>query len=205
MYFFKTPLLIRKLFPSILWQMNTSEKVIYLTFDDGPVPEATPWVLACLEEFNAKATFFMVGENISRYPELYDKVIALGHRAGNHTYNHLKGWQTPLNQYAANFDKAEVLIDNNQQSLFRPPYGQITLAQIRALQKKTKIVMWDVLSADFDKEITPERCLQKSISNTEKGSIVVFHDSVKTITLLKEVLPKYLEHFSSRGFKFDRL
>lgn len=205
MYFFKTPLLIRKVFPNLLWQVNTNEKIIYLTFDDGPVPEATPWVLEQLARYNAEATFFMVGENIIKHPSVYQEVINAGHTAANHTYNHLKGWTTDTDAYMANFSKTESLLPKNGRSLFRPPYGQLKLNQLKKLRKETKIVMWDVLSGDFDKKISAETCLKKTIRYTEPGSIVVFHDSRKTIDLLKVVLPQYLEHFSSQGYKFAAL
>jgi peptidoglycan/xylan/chitin deacetylase (PgdA/CDA1 family) len=205
MYFFKTPLLIRSLFPGLIWNFKTKVKVIYLTFDDGPVPEATPWVLDCLKEFDAKATFFMVGDNVRKHPEVYQRVLQEGHRVANHTFNHLKGWRRSTMDYLENIRKAEEFIQQGEEQLFRPPYGQISLAQIKALKDNNKIVMWDVLSGDFDKELNPDKCLRKTIGNTNKGSIVVFHDSVKTIDKLKIVLPQYLEHFSRLGFKFNTL
>lgn len=205
MFFYKTPALIAKLFPDVHWQVETSNKEIYLTFDDGPIPEVTPWVLDQLNDFGAKATFFMVGDNIIKHKEIYDKVKGQGHGIGNHTFNHLNGWHTSTKEYLENVSKSEDLVETKDAKMFRPPYGKLKRAQYRALKQEYKIIMWDVLSGDFSKKLKREACLDKSIKNTSSGSIIVFHDSKKTIDKLKYILPRYLEHFSELGYTFKSL
>ena len=185
--------------------MDREEKSIYLTFDDGPVPEATPWILDLLANYNAKATFFMVGDNVVKYPEIHTQVQLAGHTVGNHTFNHLKGWKTSVTAYQENYQLAEEALATSEKKLFRPPYGQLKPSQYKVLKEATTIIMWDVLSGDFDLELTADDCLKKSIQHTKNGSVIVFHDSVKTIKLLKSVLPAYLEYFSSKGYKFKSL
>ena len=193
------------LFPDILWHINTAAKEIYLTFDDGPVPEVTPWVLEQLEQYNAQATFFMVGNNISKYQELFTEVINRQHTVGNHTFNHLDGWKTNNQTYVENISKAEELLNNNSTKLFRPPHGKLKWSQYLNVKKSFTIVMWDVLSGDFDNSLSKEKCLKSSISATVPGSVIVFHDSAKTVAKLKYVLPRYLEHFTALDFKFKAL
>ncbi len=199
------------LYPSLLWNKPRESKTIYLTFDDGPHPTITPWVINTLKKHQAKATFFCVGENISKYPEVISGIIKAGHRCGNHTYNHLKGWETSNMEYLDNVSKAETILNEQlgakaRNNLFRPPYGKIKPSQIKALQKLDyKIVMWDVLSADFDAEITTEQCYKNVVKLGKPGSIVVFHDSVKASEKLKEVLPRVLDHFSEKGYSFKAL
>jgi peptidoglycan/xylan/chitin deacetylase (PgdA/CDA1 family) len=205
MYLHKTPAAFRLFFPNILWRKITNNKEIYLTFDDGPIPEATPWILDLLDQYNAKATFFMVGENVERYPDVYKDVIKRGHAIGNHTHNHLNGWASPDHDYIENTQKAESLLADASQKLFRPPHGRIKPSQYAKMKADYKIVMWDVLSADFDKSISEETCLKKTIDATQKGSIVLFHDSVKTIDLVKVVLPRYLNHFHQLKYSFKSL
>ncbi len=223
-YLKKISALGKVFYPSLLWKIPSSQKTLYLTFDDGPIPELTPWVLETLKDYDAKATFFCVGENILKYPEVYGQVLAEGHRTGNHTFNHIKGWESSTPDYLQNvFLAEEALEDQNhqfygcdnfgrntgvveQQKLFRPPYGRITPLQIKKLQKQGyKIVMWDVISGDFDTEISAEECYKNVLDNCDSGSIVVFHDSIKASEKLNEVLPRVLEHYKEQGFKFEGL
>ncbi len=206
MFLHKTPIILRWLYPSLIWKRKTDLKEIYLTFDDGPIPMVTPWVLDILRKWNAKATFFCVGENISKHPEIFSRVISEGHAVGNHTHNHLNGWKTPLVDYFKNCLQADEAIGSeySENRLFRPPYGRITSKQIKAL-KNWQIVMWDVLPGDFSSKHSAEEVLQKAIINSSEGSIVVFHDNLKSFDKLKEVLPAYLEHFTEQGYKFKAL
>lgn len=193
------------LYPSLTWSRYSSEKVIYLTFDDGPIPNLTEWVLDELEQFNAKATFFCVGDNIRKHPQIFSRILEEKHKVGNHTFNHLNGWQTNDSEYFENIAQCDDSIENNSEiftSLFRPPYGRIKKSQIESILPKKEIIMWDVLSGDFSQSITPERCLHQSIRHTQKGSIIVFHDNLKAENNLKYVLPRYLKHFSKLGFEF---
>jgi peptidoglycan/xylan/chitin deacetylase (PgdA/CDA1 family) len=201
-YSAKTLKWIQWIFRSITWRVPTNERVIYLTFDDGPIPEVTPWVLETLEAFNAKATFFCIGDNIRKYPIIYKQVLAAKHRVGNHTFNHLNGWRTWDKNYLANIDKCAEYVTSN---LFRPPYGKLKLSQTRQIRKQYQVVLWDVLSGDFDAEITSERCLDNVINNATKGSIIVFHDSLKAEKHLRFVLPKVLEFYTKKGFRFEIL
>lgn len=206
MFLHKTPSFIKFLYPGLLWKVEEQEKVIYLTFDDGPVPEVTPSVLSQLDDFGAKATFFCVGENVSRYPDLVKSILAQGHSIGNHTHNHLNGWRTRNDIYIKNIALCEkVLVETNANSvkkIFRPPYGRIKRGQVKLLKDFYKIVMWDVLSGDFDQRMKKENCLDKSIKYTESGSIIVFHDSIKASHNLHYCLPRYLSHFTKRGYTF---
>jgi peptidoglycan/xylan/chitin deacetylase (PgdA/CDA1 family) len=205
MYLHKTPIWLGSLFPNILWSINTEAKEIYLTFDDGPVPDATPWVLEQLNQYNAKATFFMVGDNIHKHYELFTEVVNHQHTVGNHTFNHLNGWITNNQTYFENVSKAEKIIGTNTSQLFRPPHGRLKWSQYRRLKKNYNIVMWDVLSGDFNSSLSQEDCLGKSIKATVPGSVIVFHDSAKTIDKLKYVLPRYLEYFAALNFTFKAL
>ncbi|TKB98983.1 polysaccharide deacetylase family protein [Pedobacter cryophilus] len=219
MYLIKTPFLLKKLYPSsLIWNKARSHKVIYLTFDDGPIPIVTPWVLKTLKNFNAKATFFCIGENITKYPEIFAQLKADGHTIGNHTFNHLKGWITDDETYLENFNKCQQLTQTN---LFRPPYGRIKFSQIQKLvnsrqsevgspqsdvsSSQFSIVMWDVLSGDFDVQLSPEKCLKNVLKHTENGSIVVFHDSLKAWKRLEYTLPKALQYWKQKGYEFKTL
>ena len=206
-YFVKTPFIVKQLFASYIWSKSSSSKIIYLTFDDGPTPKITQWVLAELQKYQAKATFFCIGKNIENHPEITQKIIKEGHTIGNHTQNHVKGWKTKTSTYIDDVRQgAQQLCNLTNRLLFRPPYGKIKNSQARALQKiGYQIVMWDVLSADFDVAITKEKCLQNVIKNTQNGSIIVFHDSVKANENLKFILPKMLDYFTQKGFKFKAL
>lgn len=213
-YWIKTNRIIKKLFSDFIWDIPNSENKIYLTFDDGPTPQITEWVLNQLEQYNAKATFFCIGKNIEQHPEIFKKLIENGHAIGNHTYNHLNGWKTNTNEYIENSVQCSVIsnpFSNNKQQttdnqLFRPPYGKIKAAQAKELrQKGYKIIMWDVLSADFDQSITKEKCLDNVVSNTQSGSIIVFHDSVKAFKNLEYVLPRVLQHLAKKHFHFETI
>ncbi len=203
-YFVKTPWWIKRIYSFYTWSIPTTEKILYLTFDDGPHPEATPFVLSELKKFDALATFFCIGKNVLAFPDIYKRILDEGHAVGNHTQNHLNGWKTPNDVYMKDIAEAANYIDSN---LFRPPYGRITLFQAKNLPaamkgKKSKIIMWDVLSADFDESITNEQSMQIVVFRSSPGSIIVFHDSEKAFQKLNYVLPKILHHFSNQGFKF---
>jgi len=178
--------------------------VIYLTFDDGPIPEVTEFVLDQLRDNNAKATFFCVGDNIKKHPEVYNRLLKEGHRSGNHTFNHLNGITVPTKEYVKNVEWCSSVIRDRFEGkeLFRPPYGRLTSKQVWLLKDHYEVVMWSVLSGDFDQALSKEECLAKSIQYSENGTIIVFHDSVKTIDKLKWVLPRYLAHFNQLGFRF---
>ena len=201
-YTAKVPWLFKKLYPSLTWEKPTDKKVLYLTFDDGPHPTATPFVLDELKKYNAKATFFCIGKNVVEYIDVYKRILDEGHKVGNHTFNHLNGWKVSNEKYFENIFEAAKYIDSN---LFRPPYGRISAFQIRNLQKKWnyRIVMWDILSGDFDPNINGEQSAERVIRKTRSGSIVVFHDSAKAFRVLETALPKVLEYFSSRGYRFE--
>lgn len=202
MYLVHTPQYVQALFPGLTWKMSTARQEIFLTFDDGPIPEVTPWVLDTLGAYNAKATFFCVGDNVRKYPDIFDQVVAQGHAVGNHTLNHLSGWSTENISYFNNIRHCARMVHSG---LFRPPYGKLRPSQIQFLQRHYQIIMWDVLSADFDKDISPEDCFQNVIQNSGSGSIVVFHDSLKAETNLRYALPLVLDHFSKQGFLFSAL
>jgi peptidoglycan/xylan/chitin deacetylase (PgdA/CDA1 family) len=198
----RIPSFFMKLMPSLTWKVKNHDKKIYLTFDDGPHPTITPWVLQTLAQYHAKATFFCVGDNVRKFPETYAQILQAGHRTGNHTFNHVNGWRTKNRLYYKNIEMAASLIKSN---LFRPPYGRITATQSRALKKNYQIVMWDVLTCDFDKNLNVEVALDNCIRLTEEGSIVVFHDSEKAAANMMRMLPSMLSHFSEKGFTFDAL
>jgi peptidoglycan/xylan/chitin deacetylase (PgdA/CDA1 family) len=179
--------------------------VLYLSFDDGPHPLATPFVLDELKKYQAKATFFCIGKNVMEYPQIYKRVLAEGHRVGNHTHNHLNGWQVSDNEYFDNIKQAARYIDSD---LFRPPYGRITRFQaagLRAAPVNFKIIMWDILSADFDQGISPEKCALNVIGNAAPGSVIIFHDSEKAFERMQWALPKVLQHFSEQGYRFETI
>ena len=205
MYLVKTPRLLKLLYPQLTWDKNNGDRTIYLTFDDGPIPIVTPFVLNILERYKAKATFFCIGDNVSKHTEIFNNVKAAGHTIGNHTFNHLKGWITDDETYLQNFIKADDLL---QSRLFRPPYGRIKRSQIKLLKQKRpdlEIIMWDVLSGDFDVNLSAEKCLQNVLKHTRPGSIIVFHDSLKAFDRLEYVLPKAMEVWSKEGYKFEHL
>ena len=206
-YFIKTPWWLKKIYSSYVWSMSSKEKAVYLSFDDGPNAIATPFVLDCLKQYDAKACFFCIGKNVLAEPLLYKRVIEEGHSIGNHTQNHLNGWKTKDAIYLADVREAGMYIDSN---LFRPPYGRITSFQAKNIQyalkrDDVKIIMWDVISGDFDERVTAEQCLQHVILNARHGSIVVLHDSEKAFPRLKIFLPLMLEFFSKQGYQFKKI
>lgn len=201
-YFKKTPGFVKKLYKDRVWSVSTSEKILYLTFDDGPHPEATPFVLDELKKNNARATFFCVGKNVKENFSVYERIISEGHTVGNHTYNHLNGWKTDDKIYLEDIAKAAKIIDSE---LFRPPYGRITKFQIKAIRGDKlhlKTFMWDVLSGDFDPSVNGENCYLNVVNNARPGSIVVFHDSLKSYTTLQYALPKIMKYYSEKGYRF---
>lgn len=199
----KPPVVLRMLTQKWLtWNMPAEGQKIYLTFDDGPVPEITPQVLGILASYNAKATFFCVGENVQKYPHLFAEVKAAGHAVGNHTFNHLQAWKTPADDYLRNVDKCRQILNSR---LFRPPHGQLTPWLVHELSPHFKIILWSVLSGDFDQKLSPGRCAENAISNTKPGSIVVFHDSLKASENMFYALPAFLDHFTARGAEFASL
>lgn len=218
-YWVKTNRFIKWLFCSQIWSIPNKENRIYLTFDDGPTPKITPWVLDFLKENNIKATFFCIGKNIKENKEIFRRIIEEGHAIGNHTNNHINGWKKSKKEYLSNVALCENLIEENSQiinqpietfnlksKLFRPPYGKVTISQSRSLRKLGyKIIMWDILTADFDNKITQEECLNNAIEKVESGSIIIFHDSVKAHKNLHYALPKAIQYYKEKGFKFEIL
>ena len=195
----QTPKFVTKVLKNFTWRISDVENKLYLTFDDGPIPEFTPWILNELKKANAKCTFFCVGENVKKYPLLFKQIIDDGHTVGNQTFNHLNGWKTDIYRYLQNVNEAQKYIDSK---LFRPPYGKLKPSQTKVLKKDFKLIMWDVLSRDFDQKITKEQCLNNVIKYSKSGSIIVFHDSLKTIDNLTYVLPKVLDYYSKINYKF---
>ncbi len=196
------PSFLRMFYPSLLWQMPEGEKTLYLTFDDGPNPEVTPLVLALLEKYGAKATFFCVGDNVRKHSETYRQLLEAGHLAGNHSFNHLNGWKTAHSKYYENVLEAGKLIDSEW---FRPPYGRITPTQIQSLKKEFRIVMWTILSYDFDHETSVEQCTRNVLDNLCDGAIIVFHDSKKAQKNMLPSLEATLLEGMKNGFTFERL
>jgi len=209
-YIIRTPNFLKWIYKRRIWSFSRNKKIIYLTFDDGPTPFLTDWILNILDKYNAKATFFCIGKNIDTYPDLFRKIIDNKHAIGNHTNNHLNGWKTTTNTYLKNVLKTEALISSyyktNTTKLFRPPYGRVTHKQVKKITDiGYKIIMWDVLSADFDTAISENKCLNNVLKNTENGSIIVFHDSKKASEKLRYVLPKTLDYFTKKGFQFKSI
>lgn len=202
MYTIHPPYLIKKVYPSLIWRKNKASKKIYLTFDDGPVPIITPWVLDVLKEEQVSATFFCVGQNVVLHPEIYTRILNEHHRIGNHTYTHLNGWNSHTSNYLDDIKKCAMHVSTN---LFRPPYGRIKKSQINQLKASYSIIMWDVLTGDYDKKITPEKCLFNATANIRNGSIVVFHDSDKAKVNMQFALPRFIKYAKEQGFEFDVL
>jgi len=207
--FTKTPSLLTSVYPDCLWKIKTQEKKLYLTFDDGPIPEITPFVLDELKKWNAKASFFCIGKNIEANPGIFQRIIDEGHSIGNHTYDHLNGWNTSDEVYFQNIEKGAAVLNPKSEirnpKLFRPPYGKLKPSQYSHLKSQYSIVMWDVLSFDFDLKIPAEKVLENVLKNAEQGSIIVMHDSLKAKPKVEFALPKILQHFSEKGFKFEKL
>jgi peptidoglycan-N-acetylglucosamine deacetylase len=204
-YLIKTPRLLKATFSSCIWHIKNSANSVYLTFDDGPHPIITPFVLDILKQFNAKATFFCIGKNVADHPEVYQRVIDEGHAIGNHTYHHVNSWKVKSEQYLENIIEAERIIQSN---LFRPPYGKLTSSALRRIKNhnpKTKVVMWDVLTGDFDTKLSPQDCLKHTINSTETGSIIVFHDSEKAFERLAYALPRFMKYAANKKWQFKKL
>ena len=202
MFLSKSPVILKKYYAHLTWDIPNSENKIFLTFDDGPIPEVTPWVLDVLNAFQIKATFFCIGDNVQKHPAIYQQILADGHAVGNHTQNHLNGWKTVNERYFDNIDNCAKLVNSK---LFRPPYGRIKKSQLKRIKANYKIVMWDVLSGDFDSKTTPEKCYRSVIKNTKSGSVIVFHDSLKAIKNIKESLPQTIEYLLGKGFVFGTI
>ena len=228
MFVHKTNFLMRALYPDFIWRIPTENKEIFLTFDDGPIPEITEFVLEELEKYKAKATFFCIGGNIEKYPDIFQKVVNQQHTIGNHTFNHVRGWDVDDNYYIDNFNECEEIIVDRSSMFdilfsttehrtsntkpkrrshrkFRPPFGRIKRGQAKEILKTHEIVMWDVLTGDYDQSLPKERVLSKTLKHIEKGSIVLFHDSIKASKNMMYALPKVLEHFSEQGYNFKAL
>lgn len=209
LYWVKTGRIVKRLFGGYVWSFSVKDKVAYFTFDDGPTPEVTDFVLDILAGHNIKATFFCIGNNVEKHPDIFQRVIDAGHTIANHTYNHLNGWKTDFDNYMENAKQCEKSILSryavfNANKLFRPPYGKIKASQARILRNQGyRIIMWDVLSADFDQTITPEQCLQNVIRNVQPGSIIIFHDSVKASVNMQYALPRAIEILKEKGFRFE--
>ena len=219
----KTPVIVKWMFSNYIWDIPTADKIIYLTFDDGPTLKITNWTLDVLKAYNAKATFFCIGDNVNNHPEIFKTILSEGHAIGNHTQNHVKGWKTKTKDYLKNTAKAQDIIDSHIEAfkiqnpeitnpetlvcnLFRPPYGQITPKQGKKLiAQGFNIIMWDVISFDWEHDISRETCLKNVISKTTKGSIIVFHDSVKASKNMEYALPKVLEYFTKKGYIFKAI
>lgn len=205
MYLVKSPLLLKWYYPSLTWHKSRAEKAIYLTFDDGPIPDVTEFVLKTLRDQQVKATFFCIGDNIRKHPHLFQQLLDEGHKVGNHTFNHLKGWKTDNATYLENFEQCQMLTASK---LFRPPYGRIKKSQAREIRKRypdMNIIMWDVLSGDFDLQLSPEGCYQNVNKYVENGSIIVFHDSLKAFERLQYALPRSIADLKLKGYEFRTL
>lgn len=208
-YWVKSKRWMKLLFPNHVWKIRTSEKKVYLTFDDGPSPIITPWVLEQLNIYNAKATFFCIGDNIQKHSDTFNQILAEQHSVGNHTFNHLNGWKTNTAVYIDNVELCQAQIKNQKSlitNLFRPPYGKIKPSQSRMLRKMGfKIIMWDIISYDFDDATSKEKCLENVLENIENGSIIVFHDSQKAWKNIEHALPKTLQFLKEKGFTCEKI
>jgi peptidoglycan/xylan/chitin deacetylase (PgdA/CDA1 family) len=193
------PFMLRWAYPGAVWRLNKISKTVYLTFDDGPIPDVTPWVLEVLKQENVKATFFCVGENVEKHLEIYNAILKDGHRVGNHSFHHIRGRLFELNDYLEDVQKAADLISSN---LFRPPYGSLTIGQYNALKKNYKIIFWDVLTEDYNQDKTPEDCLNNVKKFTRNGSVIVFHDSIKAAERLRYFLSAAIQHLKQQGYAF---
>ena len=215
MHFFKVPTILPVLVPSAIWRVRTSEKMIFLTFDDGPHPEVTPWVLSVLAQYNAKATFFCVGNNLSQFPHVANEILNQGHHLGNHTYHHIKGWSTKNTHYFTEIEQTEALLDEvykeckknkPTKSAFRPPYGRITPSQLKWAKKRNiPVIMWTLLSCDYDPNLNCDNALASLQNKIKPGNIVVFHDSQKAFPQLQQLLPAFLDFLVHQGFKMGLL
>ena len=203
MKIYSAPFWIRTIYPkSLLWRVNTSRREVFLTFDDGPVPEITPLVLEILKKYNVKATFFCVGENVQKYPDVYNLLLNAGHAIGNHTFHHVKAWKTDYHSYLSEVEQCNQLVKSK---LFRPPHGQINRKIARKLNENFKVVMWSALTGDYDNKLSGEQCLNNAVKYTSPGSIIVFHDSLKARERMEYALPLYIEYCLKQGYSFGIL
>lgn len=203
---FRPPIFLPWIFTGLTWRIPTTERKVFLTFDDGPVPGPTEFVLDTLQQFNAKATFFCIGDNVRKHPHIFHRVVKAGHTIGNHTFNHIKGWSTSTDEYVANIEKCEEQFKAeglDRSKFFRPPYGRIGPGQIGKIKSDYQIIMWDVLTHDYLQLLSSEKALEGSLKATRPGSIVVFHDSLKAERTLRFVLPRYLESLINQGYSFE--
>lgn len=196
------PKFFQRLFPSLIWSFPDEKDAVFLTFDDGPTEDLTPWVLEQLKKYDAKATFFVLGKNVELNPQVFEQILAAGHKIGNHTYSHQKGWATDTSQYIQDVDFANGFVNSN---LFRPPYGRIKPSQLRVLKQRYKIIMWNVLSMDYSRRVSPRRVVNNVLNHVQPGSIIVFHDSRKAERSLRYALPRVLEAISQKGLKFKSI
>lgn len=196
------PKFFQRLFPSLIWSFPDEKDAVFLTFDDGPTEDVTFWVLDQLKKYDAKATFFVLGKNVELNPHIYERVVAEGHKIGNHTYSHQKGWATDTSQYIQDVDFANDFVHSN---LFRPPYGRVKPSQLRVLKQRYKIVMWNVLSMDYSRRVSPRKVVNNVINHIQPGAIIVFHDSRKAERNLRYALPRVLEAISQKGLKFKKI
>jgi peptidoglycan-N-acetylglucosamine deacetylase len=192
------PAFLKKIFHALVWSYPDHEREVFITFDDGPTREHTSWILGTLKAYNAKATFFLLGKNVEKHPDLYYQILKEGHAVGNHSYSHLKGLYSSTLKYISDVNKAGLLIGS---SLFRPPYGKMRPSQMRSLKNRFKIIIWDVMSCDFDTSLSPEQCYENVIKNAKSGSIIVFHDSEKASKNMRAALPKVLEYFQKNNYR----
>jgi peptidoglycan/xylan/chitin deacetylase (PgdA/CDA1 family) len=203
MNFYSAPFWIRAMYPQgLIWRVKTIKKEVFLTFDDGPIPEVTPLVLEILKKYDVKATFFCVGENVRKYPEVYNQLLIEGHSVGNHTFHHVKAWKTEFHDYLSEVEQCNELINSR---LFRPPHGQINRKLARKLSTDYRIIMWSALTGDYNKNLTGDQCLANAIKNTGPGSIIVFHDSIKARERMEYALPLYIEYCLKEGYSFGAL
>ncbi len=202
MYVSKVPGFFWRLFPGLVWRVPANDRSLFLTFDDGPVPGVTDYVLQTLDEYDAKGTFFCIGKNVAAHQKLYDSILKKGHAVGNHTYHHLNGWETDDEIYYDDIARCARVVKS---AFFRPPYGKISFAQIKYLKLQYKIVMWDVLSGDFDEQLSAEACLKNVLRHAQEGSVIVMHDSLKAESKLRYALPRVLEFFTEGGYRFASL
>lgn len=202
-YSVKTPSILKIIFPDVLWSIYSDKPTLYLSFDDGPETENTEWILENLANFEAKATFFCLGKQLEKKPDLYDKILAEGHICGNHTFNHLNGWNCSTKNYLEDIERCSEFIDSK---LFRPPYGKLTYNQYKSLKKLGfKIVLWDIMPGDFDSTLQKEKCLSNILRFTKNGSIIVLHENNNSQKNLRYVLPRLLEHYTEKGFRFSTI
>lgn len=199
MHFVQPPFFLKWFYTNVTWNKSRAQKSIYLTFDDGPIPEITPWILDVLAQYNAKATFFCVGENIVKHPDIFQRILDEGHQVGNHTFNHLKGWDYSDEEYLENVYKCQELTKTN---LFRPPYVRAKKSQLKVLEKEFELIYWDVLSGDYDVNMSPQKCFNNIVNYTKNGSIIVLHDNIKAIPRVQFLLPKLLDKYIQKGYTF---